>query len=41
MEKEKKVVNGYGVLLALYVAKKSGKKTSEVIDMFNGTLKKD
>lgn len=32
---EKKVLNGYGVLFALYVAKKSGKNPSEIIDLLN------
>ena len=31
--KEKEVLNGYGVLFALYVAKESGKNPSEIIDL--------
>ena len=32
---DKKVLNGYGVLFALYVSKESGKNPSEVIDLLN------
>lgn len=35
MEKDKKVLNGYGILFALYVANKSGKNPSEIIDLLN------
>jgi len=35
MEEDKKVLNGYGVLFALYVAKESGKNPSEIIDLLN------
>ena len=35
MEKDKKVLNKYGVLFALYVAKESDKNPSEIIDLLN------
>ena len=35
MDKDKKELNGYGVLFALYVAKESGKNPSEIIDLLN------
>lgn len=34
-EEDKKVLNGYGVLFALCVAKESGKNPSEIIDLLN------
>jgi len=37
--KEKEVLNGYGVLFALYVAKESGKNPSEIIDLLNKNKK--
>lgn len=33
MEEDRKVLNGYGVLFALCVAKESGKNPSEIIDL--------
>jgi len=36
-EGDKKVLNGYGVLFALCVAKESGKNPSEIIDLLNMT----
>ena len=38
-EGDKKVLNGYGVLFALCVAKESGKNPSEIIDLLNMTQK--
>lgn len=35
MEEDKKVLNGYGVLFALCVAKASNKNPSEIIDLLN------
>jgi len=35
MDENKKVLNGYGVLFALSVAKASGKNPSEIIDLLN------
>ena len=35
MEEDKKVLNGYGVLFALCVAKESDKNPSEIIDLLN------
>lgn len=35
VKENKKVLNGYGVLFALYVAKESGKNPSEIIDLLN------
>ncbi len=35
MEEEKKVLNGYGVLFALIVAKESNKNPSVIIDLLN------
>ena len=35
MGKDKRVLNGYGVLFALYVAKESSKNPSEIIDLLN------
>lgn len=35
MEEDKKVLNGYGILFALCVAKASGKNSSEIIDLLN------
>lgn len=35
MDKDKKVLNGYGVLFALWVAKESNKNPSEIIDLLN------
>ena len=35
MKEDKKVLNGYGVLFALYVAKRSNKNPSEIIDLLN------
>ena len=35
MEEDKRVLNGYGVLFALYIAKKSGKNPNEIIDLLN------
>ena len=32
---DKKVLNGYGILFALYIAKESGKDPSEIIDLLN------
>lgn len=34
-EENKKVLNGYGVLFALCVAKGGGKNPSEIIDLLN------
>ena len=35
MEEDKKVLNGYGVLFALYVAKETNRNSSEIIDLLN------
>lgn len=35
MKEDKKVLNGYGILFALYVAKKSDKNPSKIIDLLN------
>ena len=35
MEEGNKVLNGYGVLFALIVAKESGKNPSEIMDLLN------
>jgi hypothetical protein len=35
MEEDKEVLNQYGVLFALYVAKESGKNPSEIIGLLN------
>ena len=35
MKEDKRVLNGYGVLFALYVAKESGKNPNEIINLLN------
>lgn len=35
MDEDKKVLNGYGVLFALYVAKESNKNPSKIINLLN------
>ena len=35
MNEDKKVLNGYGVLFALYVTKESNKNPNEIINLLN------